>query len=422
MTEEKRNKINLPRLMSRIEALGKVGALEGGGVCRLALTDEDKAGRDLVVSWMKELGLSVSIDPIGNVVGVRAGVEKGAAVLIGSHIDTVRTGGNYDGNLGVLAGLEIIACLNEAGWITQKPVAVGFFTNEEGARFAPDMMGSMVHQGHLDLEEAWNTIGIDGTTVKEELQRIGYCGEEPCGSQSVHAFLELHIEQGPVLEKEGFEIGAVESVQGISWTKIQIRGVSNHAGTTPMPMRQDAGFSAAKIAVFARELATRMGGNQVATVGMVELKPNLVNVIPNQATLTVDLRNTDEAKLQQAEAELKQFLDQLAQDEQVDIQTSSLARFEPVLFDAEMVGLVEQTAKNMGLKVKRMPSGAGHDAQAFAPNCPTGMVFVPSVKGISHNIEEHTKPEDLEAGANVLFQVLLQKANEGSNNPPKELP
>lgn len=414
-------KINLQRLMSRIHELGKVGALEGGGVCRLALTDEDKAGRDLVVSWMKELGMSVTIDEIGNVVGVRPGVEKGAPVLMGSHIDTVRTGGNYDGNLGVLAGLEIVACLNDADLTTQKPVAVGFFTNEEGARFAPDMMGSMVHQGHLDLQEALNTAGIDGKVVKEELQRIGYHGTEPCGTQRAHAFLELHIEQGPVLEKEGFEIGAVESVQGISWTKVQIRGVSNHAGTTPMSMRQDAGFSAAKIAVFVRELAGRMGGNQVATVGMVELKPNLVNVVPNQATLTVDLRNTDETLLQHAEAELKQFLDQLAQDEQVQIQTSPLARFEPVLFDAEMVGLVEQAASDMGLKVKRMPSGAGHDAQAFAPNCPTGMVFVPSVKGISHNIEEHTKPEDLEAGANVLFQVLLKKANEGANTQSGEL-
>ncbi|MBF0279517.1 MAG: Zn-dependent hydrolase [SAR324 cluster bacterium] len=404
-------KIDRQRLISKIEELGKIGALEGGGVCRLALTDEDKAGRDWVIARMKSLGLTVRIDQIGNVTGTRAGKSDEAPVMMGSHIDTVRTGGYYDGNLGVLAGLEVIACLNDAGIVTQRPVAVAFFTNEEGSRFAPDMMGSMVHQGHLDLETTLNVVGIDGSLVREELERIAYRGEDPCGGMRAHAFLELHVEQGPILEKEGIEIGAVEGVQGISWTEVRISGVSNHAGTTPMSMRHDAGYCAAKIAVFARELALRMGGNQVATVGAIDLKPNLINVIPNHAVMTVDLRNTDEALLQEAEAELHHFLQKLTADEQVSIESTTLARFEPVVFDPEMVALVEAEAKAQGLTVKRLPSGAGHDAQAFAPNCPTGMIFVQSAGGISHNVKEYTKPEDIEAGANVLLQVLLKKAD-----------
>lgn len=403
--------INIQRLLSKIEALGTVGALKGGGVCRLALTDEDKAGRDLVVSWMKALGLQVSVDQMGNVLGLRDGLQKGPPVVVGSHIDTVRTGGLYDGNLGVLAGLEIINCLNEANITTQHPIAIGFFTNEEGSRFAPDMMGSMVHQGHVRLEDALNAEGIDGTSVKDELERIGYCGDTPCGSMKAYAYLELHIEQGPVLERKGVTIGAVESVQGISWSEIQITGVSNHAGTTPMSMRQDAGYCAAKIAVFVRELAQRMGGDQVATVGAITLKPNLVNVVPNHAKLTIDLRNTDEIKLKQAESELNHFLEKLSEEEQVSLVTKPLARFEPVIFDSRIVAHVEEEARTMGLSVQRMPSGAGHDAQAFSPNCPTGMVFVPSVGGISHNVTEYTKPADLEAGANVLLQVLLKVAN-----------
>jgi N-carbamoyl-L-amino-acid hydrolase len=403
-------KIDIDRLMTRIEALGEKGALPGGGVCRLALTDEDKEGRDLVVSWMKELGLKVTIDEVGNVIGLRAGKTDGAPVLIGSHIDTVRTGGYYDGNLGVLAGLEVVECLNDSDITTECPIGVGIFTNEEGARFAPDMLGSMVHQGQLEKDTALDAVSIDGKLFKDELARIGYDGSEPVGDMRTAGFLELHVEQGPILEQEGITIGAVEGVQGISWTEVKIEGVSNHAGTTPMSMRRDAGFCAAKIAVFVRELALRMGGRQVATVGAITLTPNLVNVVANNAKMTVDLRNTDNALLKQADMELAEFLTQLADDEQVKIETKTLARFDPVDFAPEVIGMVEEEALAMGLSVKRMPSGAGHDAQSFAPNCPSGMIFVPSVKGISHNIEEYTAPSDLEAGANVLFRVLLRFA------------
>ena len=402
--------INARRLVERLDALAEIGAIERGGVCRLALTEEDRLGRDRVVQWMRDLGLQVSIDRIGNVIGVRPGRRDGPPVMTGSHIDSVRTGGRYDGTLGVLAGLEIVATLNEQGIMTEHPLAVAFFTNEEGSRFAPDMMGSLVYVGGMSVKEARDTRGIDDASVGECLDAIGYAGELPCGSPAVHAFVELHIEQGPILEQEGATIGAVEQVQGISWTEFTIAGVSNHAGTTPMPMRHDAGFAAAAIACEVRNLATRMGGNQVGTVGSLEIRPNLVNVVANRASLTVDLRNTDDTALQQAERELDAFVRSLAKDEGVDIESRRLARFEPVAFDGDVVDRVEAAARALGHSVRRMPSGAGHDAQMLARVCPAGMVFVPSAGGISHNVLEHTDASDLEAGANVLLRVMLDLA------------
>jgi len=403
-------RIDNDRLLQRINELGRVGALDGGGVSRLALTEEDRQGRDLVLQWMKELNLRISIDRIGNVIGVRAGREDGPPVTIGSHIDTVATGGLYDGNLGVLAGLEVIATLNDAGIETNRPVAVGFFTNEEGARFAPDMMGSGVHQGVLDLDEMLAVRGIDGTTVREDLSRIGYAGTAPVGEFRAHCYCELHVEQGPVLEEEGIEIGVVTGVQGISWTEYRITGVSNHAGTTPMRLRHDAGYVGAAIAVEARRLATEFGGHQVATVGVSEFKPNLVNVIANQALVTVDLRNTDDECLKRAEARMAEFVKQTARTEGVKVESRRLARFAPVEFDSSMIGLVEETAGKLGYSVKRLPSGAGHDAQMFAPNCPTAMIFVPSQDGISHNTREHTEPAHIQAGANVLLRIVMTQA------------
>ncbi|MCK5273536.1 MAG: hydantoinase/carbamoylase family amidase, partial [Alphaproteobacteria bacterium] len=241
-------RIDIDRLVRRLTELGRIGALEGGGVCRLALTDEDRQGRDLVVRWMREIGLEVSVDRIGNVVGIRQGTEDGRPVTTGSHIDTVATGGLYDGNLGVLAGLEVISVLNDAGIETRRPVAVGFFTNEEGARFQPDMMGSGVNQGALDLDEMLSVEGIDGSRVADDLRAIGYAGDATIGEFRAHCFVELHVEQGPLMEEEGMTIGAVTGVQGISWTEYRIDGVSNHAGTTPMRLRHDAGYVAATIA------------------------------------------------------------------------------------------------------------------------------------------------------------------------------
>jgi N-carbamoyl-L-amino-acid hydrolase len=401
-------RIDAGRLCRRIEELAGIGAIDGGGVCRLALTDEDRAGRDLVCKWMEQLGMRVSVDRIGNVVGLRDGLEDVAPVTTGSHVDSVASGGRYDGALGVLAGLEVVASLNDAGVRTRRPLAVGFFTNEEGARFAPDMMGSGVHQGALDLDEMLASESIDGKILADELKRIGYHGDAEVNRFRAHCFVELHVEQGPVLEQEGIGIGAVTGVQGISWTEYRIDGTSNHAGTTPMHLRQDAGYAAAAIAVEARRIATDMGGTQVATVGAIEFAPNLVNVIAGQATMTIDLRNMEEEQLQQAERRLEKFVGEIAAREAVEISRRRLARFEPVAFDDAMVALVEETAVSLGFSCRRMPSGAGHDAQMFAPNSPTAMIFVPSRDGISHNAAEYTAPRELEAGANVLLQVMLK--------------
>lgn len=402
--------INGERLMRRLRELAEIGPIEGGGVSRLALTDADKAGRDLVVTWMRDLGLEVSIDAIGNVVATGRGRTDGPPVMTGSHIDTVATGGIYDGNLGVLSGLEVIETLAERGIVTDRPLSVAFFTNEEGARFPPDMMGSLCYVGGMTVEEAMSTAAADGAVVGDELERIGYRGPMPCPGPAPHAFVEYHIEQGPVLEEEDFAVGAVEGVQGISWTEVTIEGQSNHAGTTPMRLRRDAGLAAGEVAVAVRRIARELGGDQVGTVGSIRLHPSLVNVVAARAVVTVDLRNTDEQALQEAERRLAAELDRIAEAEGVTVTTRSTARFEPVTFDPAVVDLVASTAADMGLSVRRMPSGAGHDAQMMARVCPTGMVFVPSVKGISHNPAEHTEPEDLVAGANVLLRTLVKLA------------
>lgn len=402
--------IDIARLLGRLDRLAQIGAIAGGGNARLALSDEDKAGRELVIGWMRELGLAVGIDAIGNVFGLRKGRSGGAPVMTGSHIDTVRTGGRYDGNYGVLAGLEVVQVLNEAGIETERPISVAFFTNEEGARFHPDMMGSLVYVGGLPLDEALAARGIDGRTVGEELTRIGHAGALPVGRPDVHRFVELHIEQGPVLDREGVTIGAVDSLQGISWTEFTIRGTSNHAGTTPMRLRHDAGFVAGALIAFVRALALEFGGNQVGTVGAVKLTPDLINVVPNTAVVTVDLRNTDEALLREAERRLHAFVGETAAAEGCQVEWRRLARFEPVVFDPGMVELIERTARELGHSVRRMTSGAGHDAQMIQRVAPTAMIFVPSVDGISHNVREFTKPEDLEAGANILLRVMRELA------------
>ena len=395
--------------MQRIFALAEVGAIDGGGCNRLALTDADRDGRDVVVGWMRDLGLEVAIDAVGNVIGTW-NVGKGAAVMTGSHIDTVRTGGKYDGNYGVIAGLEVIETCQRAGITPSRPLQVAFFTDEEGARFAPDMLGSLVYAGGMTVEQAHDVVGIDGARFGDELERIGYLGSVPCPGVAPHAFVEVHVEQGPLLEVNGVRIGAVTSVQGISWQEVTIQGQSNHAGTTPMHLRRDPAYAAAELTVFLRSLANRYGGSQVCTVGKVDLHPNLTNVVPSRAVLTLDVRNTDEAILQKAEAEIADFCRELADREQVTITRRSLARFEPVVFDDRVVDIVESAARSRGNTVQRMPSGAGHDAQMIARMAPTAMIFVPSHKGLSHNVAEHTDEPDLIAGANVLLDVMLQLA------------
>jgi N-carbamoyl-L-amino-acid hydrolase len=407
-------RIDARRLLGRLDELSAVGAIPGTtGVARLALTDADRAGRDLVVSWMTDLGLDVRVDAIGNVVGIMPGRDRDSRpVMCGSHLDTVKTGGRYDGAYGVLAGLEVIERLVERGVHPRRPLAVAFFTDEEGARYAPDMLGSLVYAGGMSVEDARDVVGIDGSTLGTELDRIGYAGPFPCPMVVPHAFVELHIEQGPVLEANGVTIGAVTGVQGISWHAITIEGQSNHAGTTPMDMRHDAAHVAARIAVHVRDIVEHVGGSQVGTVGALELHPNLVNVVAARASMTVDLRNTDDDALSRAEQMLLQFADSAARDEGVTIDARPLARFAPVRFHDRLVELVEHSARSLGHSVQRLASGAGHDAQMLARLCPSAMIFVPSHEGLSHNVAEHTDPDDLAAGADVLFDVLQRLAEE----------
>jgi N-carbamoyl-L-amino-acid hydrolase len=395
--------------MERLFLLAEVGEIPGGGCSRLALTDDDKAGRDLVVEWMKELGLDISIDTIGNVIGVWQ-VGQGSPVMTGSHIDTVRTGGKYDGNYGVIAGLEVIHTCQENNIIPTRPLAVGFFTNEEGSRYAPDMFGSLTYVGGMSTEEALETIGIDGSRVGDELERIGYLGSDPCPGPSPEAFIELHIEQGPILERADHIIGVVTGVQGISWQEVTITGQSNHAGTTPMNLRHDPSYVVAAITVYLRELSQRYAGHQVCTVGKVDLFPNLINVIPAKAVMTLDVRNTDEEILTRAEKEIAEFLESLAQQEGVLITRRVLARYEPVVFHHDIISTVDRVTTALGYTHMQLPSGAGHDAQMFARICPAGMIFVPSINGISHNPAEDTASSDLEAGANVLLHTMLELA------------
>jgi N-carbamoyl-L-amino-acid hydrolase len=400
--------INGERLLERIAELAQIGEIEGTKGCsRLAFTDGDRDGRDLVVTWMRDLGLTVTIDAVGNVVASTNSDGASGAVMAGSHIDTVGTGGRYDGNLGVLAGLEVIEATLAAGIELARPLAVAFFSNEEGSRYPPDMMGSLAYVGGMSVEAVLEVEGSDGTVVGEELDRIGYRGSAPCPGVTPHAFVELHIEQGPVLDKEDIQIGVVEGVQGISWTELTLVGQSNHAGTTPMSLRRDPMRVAAEVVVAARSIASEIGGSQVATVGSLHLHPNLVNVVPASATMTVDLRNTDEALLQLAEEQLRIRVAAIAEDEDVMVESRSLARFEPVEFDERVVEQIELLAEKTGLSTKRMPSGAGHDAQMMARICPTGMIFVPSLDGISHNPAEHTDEKDLIAGAQLLSDTML---------------
>ncbi len=406
-------RIDGERLRRRLAALAAIGDTGDGGCCRLALTDADRAGRDAVVGWMRALDLEIVVDAIGNVFGFTPGWREMKPVMTGSHIDTVRTGGRYDGNYGVLAGLEVVETLRDAGLAPPRPLAVAFFTNEEGSRFQPDMLGSLVCAGGLALDEALRAKAVDGPILGDELRRIGYAGDAAPGFCVPHAFVELHIEQGPVLDAARVTIGAVRDLQGISWQEITVTGQSNHAGTTPMSLRRDAGYVAAATATFLHDLAWEAGGAQVCTVGRIELQPNVINVIPARAIFTADLRNTDEAKLKDAERRLSVFLAEVSGRTRTTIETRRLARFEPVIFDAGVAALIAEIAKGLGLSVRAMTSGAGHDAQMMARICPTAMIFVPSVAGLSHNAAEHTEPTDLVAGANVLLRTMLALAARG---------
>lgn len=402
--------INSNRLLDSIRDLGATGHIEGVGRARVAASDEDKAGRDFTCNLMKDAGMEVVVDRMGNIFGIwEEDYNKDQeALMIGSHIDSVINAGMYDGCYGVMGGIEVVRTLKEADFKPERPIVIGAFTNEEGIRYQPDMMGSLVYAGGMDVDEVLKIEGVDGTILGEELKRIGYEGTVEPGFIKPYAYVELHVEQGPILDKEGIQVGAVENLQGISWQEITITGEANHAGTTPTYLRKDAGLAAAKINCYLRERALQSNGTTVATVGTIKFEPNAINVIPDKVVFTIDLRNPNDEVLKDEEQRLKEFMENLAKEDEVQISSEQLVRFDPVTFSEKIVQTVEKSAKERGLTQKRMTSGAGHDAQMIARIADVGMIFVPSIGGISHNPNELTNDEDLIAGANVLLDVVKE--------------
>ncbi len=400
-------KINRERLLGRIEEMNRIGALPGGGNRRLALSVEDKSARDLLGRWMREEGLEVRVDEVGNQFGLRKGSSGLKAVALGSHLDTVSTGGRYDGTYGVLAALEVFSVLNENNVITQRPMALINFTNEEGDRFSPDMMGSLVFSKPGLRNDVWKSIDLKGSSsVREELSRIGYLGDLPVGSVPVEYYVELHIEQGPILEHEQIPIGVVEKVQGIYWTEYILTGQSAHAGTTPIARRKDPGLLAARIITFLRDLSLNHPG-QLGTVGLLEFYPNVINVVPERVRMITDLRNPNDDLLRSGQQQLDDFIAREAAREKIAVARVEKVRLSPVDFDPSVASQIEASATKLGLRSKRMVSGAGHDAQMMAAVAKAAMIFVPSVDGISHNEKEFTEPVDLVNGASVLLDVAL---------------
>jgi beta-ureidopropionase / N-carbamoyl-L-amino-acid hydrolase len=403
-------KIDRTRLETTIEELGKVGATERGGLTRLALSDEDKRGRDLMTAWMREAGLRVSVDQMGNIFGERAGEPGRPPVMMGSHVDSVPTGGKYDGQLGVLCALEAIRTLNDQRVRTRHPVTLAIFTNEEGARFQPAMIASGVMAGKIALEDAYNARDKDGRRLVDELERIGYLGSEPCVPRPLRAYLELHIEQGPQLEEEGLAVGVVEGIVAIAWSRLTIHGVQDHAGPTPMRIRHDALVAAAEVVAGVRGIARQLGGDLVTTVGNLTVAPNIVNAIAGRVSLSIDMRDPSDATLDRARPLLDRVVAEACAREGVTYELEHYWRVPYTPFDREVVDAVERAARAAGARHRRILSGAGHDAQYMAAIGPAGMVFVPSRGGRSHCEEEFTPMDDIEYGANTLLGAALALA------------
>ncbi|HEV8475211.1 MAG TPA: Zn-dependent hydrolase [Methylomirabilota bacterium] len=403
-------RIDRKRLEQTMDELGRVGETERGGLTRLALTDEDKRGRDLMVRWMREAGLRVTVDQMGNIFGERPGTEALPPVMMGSHVDSVPTGGKYDGQLGVLCGLETIRALNQHRVRTRHPVTLVIYTNEEGARFQPAMIASGVMAGKIALEDAYNARDKDGIRLVDELERIGYLGSEPCIPRPFRAYLELHIEQGPQLEEEGLSVGIVEGIVAISWSRLTIHGVQDHAGPTPMRIRHDALVAAAEVVTGVRRIATDIGGDLVTTVGNLTVHPNIVNAIPGRVTLSIDMRDPKSETLDRALPILDRVVREACEREGVRYELEHYWRVPYTPFAPDVVAAVEGAARETGARHRRILSGAGHDAQYMAAIGPAGMIFVPSRGGRSHCEEEFTPMDDIEHGANTLLLTAVDLA------------
>ncbi len=403
--------INASRLHERLRELARVGATDGGGVTRLALTDEDRAGRDLLVSWLRAAGLAVRVDDFGNIVGRREGtIGDGNPVLIGSHIDTVRRGGRYDGALGVLGALEVIETLNDGGIANQRPIEVVNWTNEEGVRFEPAMTCSGAVFGRFERDYVYDRRDRDGLRFEDELRRIGYLGDASNRPATAAAYLELHIEQGPVLEAAGVPVGVVEGIVGITWSEVTWTGQADHAGPSPMRLRRDALGAAARLVTAVEAIALRDEDPAVATVGRIVAEPNVINTIPGKVVMSVDFRNLDGAKLDAMIADLETAVRDISAHTGVDGHVHRFWTSEPTPFAPEIVAEIEQACASLGLPILRLWSGAGHDAKYVADGTAAGMIFVRSQGGLSHCEAEFSDPADIEAGANVLLNATCALA------------
>jgi N-carbamoyl-L-amino-acid hydrolase len=404
-------RINGPRLWTSLMDLARIGATDKGGVKRLALTDLDRQGRDLVVQWGREAGLAITVDRIGNVFMRREGANPALPPIVtGSHIDTQPTGGKFDGNYGVLAGLEVVRTLNDLNIVTSAPIEVAFWTNEEGSRFVPVMMGSGVFCGAFSLETAYAARDVDGRSVGEELERIGYRGEETPGAHPIGAYFETHIEQGPVLEDADKVIGVVPAVMGLSWYDCTVEGMEAHAGPTPMQLRRDALQVATRIMQETVAIANRYPPYGRGTVGMVQVFPNSRNVIPGRVKFSIDLRNVNEELLDTMHGEITAFTERMRVETGLSVQLERVSYYPPCPFHPDCVDAVRKAAAQLGYSTMDVVSGAGHDAIYVARLAPAGMIFVPCKDGISHNEIEDAQPAHLEAGCNVLLHAMLERA------------
>ena len=404
-------KINGDRLWASLMELAEIGATEKGGVCRIALTDLDREGRDLFVRWCEEAGCSVTVDQVGNIFARRAGRNPDRAPIVtGSHLDSQPTGGKFDGAYGVLAGLELIRTLNDYGYETDAPVEVVAWTNEEGSRFAPAMMASGAFGGAFDLDFVLSRTDVDGKTFGEELARIGYAGKEPVGEHAVGAYLEAHIEQGPILEAEKKTVGVVTGAQGQRWYEITVTGMEAHAGPTPMPRRRDALVGASRMVDAVNRIGLTNQPNACSTVGMLEVSPNSRNTIPGRVFFTVDFRHPVEEALTVMDAELREVCASIADEIGLDLVLRQIWHFPAIPFDPRCVAAVREAAAEGGFEHMDIVSGAGHDACYVARVAPTGMIFVPCEDGISHNEIENAEPDDLAAGCQTLLDAMVRLA------------
>jgi len=399
------------RLWRSLMELARIGATPRGGVCRLALTDEDRLGREQVMAWGREAGLAITTDRIGNVFMRRAGADDSLPpIMAGSHIDTQPTGGKFDGSYGVLAALEVVRTLDDHGVKTRAPLEVAFWTNEEGSRFVPVMMGSGVFAGAFTLAHAHAAQDLQGRTVQQELQRIGALGEQEPGEHPVGAYFEAHIEQGPVLEDHATTIGIVTGVLGIRWYDCTVTGLEAHAGPTPMALRRDALQGATRLMQQVVAIAGRHGPDGRGTVGQVQVFPNSRNVIPGRVRFSIDLRNASDALCDAMDADMRACCAQVQADSGLQVQIEPVSAYPAQAFDAGCVAAVARAAATLGCSAMPVVSGAGHDAVYLARRAPAGMIFVPCTGGISHNEVEDASPAHLEAGCNVLLQVMLERA------------